>query len=163
MDSDRNFIHDLVQAHHIIEREVQPWLIASGFEVLVPPLEIRPNKHVAVRHGDAFDLLLWVENEWKPIEIKRRRLVFTCVADFPFPNLIVDKINTHDRKKIKPYMYFIYNRDMNAMISLNYKDTFKYWFKRINNDSRYSSGKWGYYHCDKKYFNDQDLSKALRL
>lgn len=77
-----------------------------GYYVVAPPLRVAPTFEEHEEYADDGDL--WVEN--RLVEVRHLKCDFT-VDYWPFGKaFIVDQANTFDKKKVKPYIYIVWNR-----------------------------------------------------
>lgn len=137
---DLTFTDDLKRSQ-IAVRRTADYLSALGFPVIVEPTFVRPNSDAAPEYADSGDLraVITVETKHRP------DIEFTCAEDFPYPTVIVDKASTFDRKRPRPFYYFIWNADYSVCIIVDVAKTVKRWRKV----ERYAHGRTSaYYELD---------------
>lgn len=73
-------------------------LTDAGFSVEMPPMEWRESIKDAHKFKDQQDLIV----EGYVIEVKSRRLNFTCPEDYPYSTAFVETVRSWDQKSVKP-------------------------------------------------------------
>lgn len=118
---------------HKWQVHVGEFFASQGLPVQIPELTFRGNPNV-LDYTDA-DAKLWAEARQKSemarveyvntkdllvcgkvIEVKSRRLKFTCPSDYPFSMIFVDTVSGYDQKDPKPVMYVCVSQETGKMI-----------------------------------------------
>lgn len=113
--------YDYVQAFtegHSYNQLVAEYLRNNGVRCTVPSLQIAKNnqerKHLTLTEKD-----ITLDGTPHILEVKTSRRKFGWEPkDFPFPNTIVDTVNSYESKERKPSAYILYSRPTGAMIAI---------------------------------------------
>jgi len=109
------------------------WLGKLGYSVKMPPTTKAETRGDHQNHSDFGDI--FIEQR---VEIKKRSFDFTCAQDYPFQgDVIVCEKKSYDRAKPKPYVYLIFNKNMNHVAVIR-SDTSDRWTVKEVHDSRYN-------------------------
>ena len=110
MKTDATFIADLKQSQRGVFR-IAEYLNRRGYNVQVPALQVRPDFDQRIEYADEYDLMIWkVAGEELKCEVKSHSTVFTCLDDFPYPDMFVDDYHKVSREGFADW-YFILNKD----------------------------------------------------
>ena len=106
------------------------YLSDNGYPITIQPTFVRPEYNERKKYTDNGDMLINFTIEAK----HRPTLSFTCKEDFPYDTIIVDKKHIVDDRQVKPYAFFIWNKDYTCAIRIMVKDTFDKWIttKKFN-------------------------------
>lgn len=90
------------------------WRVAEhyqlrGYSVTLPGYQMRDRFEEREGFGDDADLL--VGDRWR-FEIKWREVDFTCADDFPYPSVLVDRVEKADKVKDTVSAYISVNKAM---------------------------------------------------
>jgi hypothetical protein len=139
-DTDPTFVDDLKESQRGVAIVAQ-WFRARGYEVTVPETHIRPNPDVRMDYSDSGDLFVK-----QRIEVKHRKVDFTCAADFPYPTILVDVAHSWDRGNPKAFAYFSLNKAGTHAALILCRDTLEHWIKTEKYDPHAGRKGW-YYEC----------------
>jgi len=116
----------------LLESERDKWVVARWLgdtfkqHVTVRALRVRPTSADRAEYADQGDLEIV-----QTVEVKHDRTrMFTGAADYPFADVLVDNVNTYDRKQPKPYAYVILNADATYAAVVKPAQSFAAWTRR---------------------------------
>lgn len=128
--------------------------LREGFAVMVPKLEIRPDRDSIDDYTDHGDVIVLLGNRRVYFECKSRGLPFNSVLDYPYDTAFVDRVNTWRRKARKPAAVLLVSRITGKIIVVPVS-TEKQWLREERFDSvrQYSRD---YYLTTKNSLKDWD-------
>jgi hypothetical protein len=152
--SKRDYLNDefkrLADRGRQAEQAVARYLERNGFEVRLPEKKIRENiedRHKFTDEGDLFYRKVGSEGHWHRVEVKShdyRTPPFTCIADFPFKDVILER--EHRMKESFPYVYkwVMVSSDFRyaAVTSL---ESCIYWYKETRKKKNYGTTETDWY------------------
>jgi len=120
-DIDPTFVADLRASERAVER-VARWLRERGYPVILRPTDIRPSAEQRAGYTDEGDLAIL-----QTVEIKHRQFSFSTRESYPFPTAIVDNCAYFDKKRPRPCMYLLVNKEMTGALIVPVRDTLQHW------------------------------------
>jgi hypothetical protein len=126
-----DFLDELTASSEAVEH-VARWLTRErGLPVLLRPLYQSPTFEQRADYADDGDLGVVLG-----VEVKRRRLLFTGKADYPYPTAIIEAVPSYDKKRPSPYCYVLLNQSMTAGLVVDVGRTRRHWQKITIYESR---------------------------
>ena len=110
------FLRDLKRSDKDCEL-IGVWLLRAGVGVRKARLRIRPRYEDRLDYSDKGDLWIWVDGGWMLADVKTRKYDFDCPANFPFPTVTVEKLHNWERKKDRPQVFVLLNKERTAAIA----------------------------------------------
>jgi len=149
-DNDELFKKEL-EAGFEWQLKVAKYLKQCGFNPKVPKLTFRDKIADAHLYKDLED----IECCGKLIEVKSRKLYFTCPNDFPYDTIMIDTTDGWDGKENKPDAYVCISRFTDKMIVLPSRKTCKHWVKtrRFDNTRKIYVDS---YECHREHWRSMD-------
>lgn len=129
------------------EEAVASYLESKGFEVRLPEKHIRENIEDRHKHSDEGDLFYKKDDTWYRVEVKShdyRTKPFTCIADFPFPDVLLEREHRMSDSFRKTYKWVMVSSDFKygAVTSL---ESVIYWYKRTVKKKNYGTTETDWY------------------
>ncbi|MHA2280276.1 MAG: hypothetical protein ACXAC5_05425 [Promethearchaeota archaeon] len=121
-----------------------------GLKAEVPELTFRDNIKQIKKYADLED----IRCEGKLIEVKSRKLSFTCPDNFPYPTILIDTVSGWETKKHKPDAYVCISTITKEIIAISGKKK-DYWQKVRRFDATRKIQDW-FYECSKEYWKPFD-------
>lgn len=90
----------------------------KGWTTDVPVLEFRKSIRDMPKYKDVADVIARKGDIEILVEVKSRRIDFTCPEDYRWPTVFIDTKAGYDAKDIKPDLYVVVSRSTGAMICL---------------------------------------------
>jgi len=112
-----DYVHAFTEGHSYNEL-VASYLQEYGVRCTVPELRIASSlaerRHLTVTEKD-----ILLDDTGHVLEVKSSRRSFGWdPLDFPYPDTIVDTVNSYESKKVKPCAYILYSRPTGAMVAI---------------------------------------------
>lgn len=118
---DPTFLADLRASAGAVEAASR-WLVGNGFPVMMRPTFERPDAEQRADYADGGDLAVL-----RTVEVKHRNLLFVNRDTYPFPTVLLDPVGTFDRKRPRPWLYLIVNKQINGALLVYVQSTFGQW------------------------------------
>ena len=120
---------------HTYNRRVAKYLRSRGVKCYAPDLQIaQSNEERAIMTRTEKDII--IEGIDEILEVKSSSREFSDVpADYPYPTLIVDTVDSYEKKEKKPLAYVLVSKDTDAMITVGGSSKPR-WFSRKFYDSK---------------------------
>lgn len=94
-------------------------LLEYGITVQVPQFAFRKDMSEVPDYADRPDVVA----NGKVLEIKSRRLSFTCPEDYPFDSIFVDTQKSWDQKEGKPFAIVVISQETKGIVVLSNKQS----------------------------------------
>ena len=124
---DATFVEDLRESQQYVWQAAQ-WLSQKGYNVTVRKTNVRPSAEQMREYADSGDIEII-----QRVEVKRRKLAFTCREDYPYKTVFVDVAHTFDNAICKPYAYIVINESATHCLIVK-GETSKQWIKSTKLD-----------------------------
>lgn len=108
------FFSELKQGYEW-QKVVYDQLRTYDLDVRIPELSIRASISDIPKYKDELDL----EVNGRAIEVKSRRLTFTCPEDFPYECAIVDTVRGFNSKRRPPTFVLMVSRKTNTILGIH--------------------------------------------
>jgi hypothetical protein len=105
----------------------------EGYEIDIPELSIAPTASQAKEHADHGDLFVTdrkAQFTWR-YEVKGLSAVFTCAANWPFPEVLVDRrerVDKVERDGESPLYYYSVNKARTHIAIIETATTRAHWY-----------------------------------
>jgi hypothetical protein len=83
---------------------------------------------------------------YQRIEVKCLSLVFSGYADYPYQELLVNSVDSHQRSQPIPNMYFLVSNDMSNAGIVKVKQTQDQWYMKARHNKNTNTTK-DYFYC----------------
>jgi len=135
-------------------------MVKQGYDIQMDGFRIRSRKEDRFLFQDSCDLAVKIEEEWRALEVKCRKDLFTCMADFPRSTVFVDSKSKTFRRRKYPLLGFVQvSRDHEYGFFIH-RDTREHWrIRRIRDgrDNVYTN----MVICPKEYCNFFKIDKVV--
>lgn len=154
VDNWTHFTDQLASSYQTVY-SVAHWLTGKGYSVTMPKRAVAASAKDASTYVDEGDLFLHLR-----LEVKRRKLDFTCKEDFPFPDIMVCSRNSYDRADPKPFTYYMVNK-AGSHAAIVRSSTSKNWTIQTTKDGRRVNYQQEIYYCPVELLEFVKLPGAL--
>lgn len=134
--------------------KVARFMSGHDYVITIPPTHFAPTfeqRNDYKDHGDIWAVQSKYAKEpgtdhYQKVEVKHNDYVFTSYDDYPFTDIIVNSVDSHQRNELKPAMYFLLNFEMTHAAIIKVASTEEMWYVK-NKISPHTNVAKDYYAC----------------